>query len=274
MKQVIPMPIHYRNFPIREPFTFDSIGCHWSQDRVIRPNGYPLYHYLQTEQGRGIMKAQGSEYILNEGEGILISPFLHHSYAKDTEEWLTAFATFTGTIDSSIDKIIGNRPLILIEKEQGAMIGTLISDIMEHWDTLSSDTHTLSLRCYDLLMHFTNSTHTRALTDEPLYQRYVVPIIKEIETNYSTELTVQGLSQKVYVTPQYLSRLFRRFLGCSVYEYLTIHRINKAREFLVLNPCMEVQQIAHETGFSDTSHFIAMFKKTVGVTPLEYRRLN
>ncbi len=112
------------------------------------------------------------------------------------------------------------------------------------------------------------------MTDEPLYLRYVAPVIKEIETRYDTELTVQELSAGVYVTPQYLSRLFRRFLGCSAYEYLTTFRINKARELLVSAPRMEVQQIAGETGFSDASHFIAMFKKITGVTPLEFRRLN
>lgn len=268
------MPVHYRNSPVNEPFLFDSIGCGWSQDRVLRPKGFPLYHYLQTEQGRGTVRVQGTEYVLNEGEGILISPYLHHSYARDTKEWLTAFATFTGTIDSSIDKMVGNKPVVLIEKEQGAMIGGLISEIMEEWDVLSADTRALSLRCYDLLMHFTSSRHTRALTDEPLYLRYVAPVIKEIETRYHMELTVQELSGEVYVTPQYLSRLFRRFLGCSAYEYLTTFRINKARELLVSDPRMEVQQIAGEAGFSDASHFIAMFKKITGVTPLEFRRLN
>lgn len=268
------MPIHYRNSPVGEPFLFDSIGCCWRQDRVLRPKGFPLYHYLQTERGRGTVKVQGTQYVLNENEGLLISPFLHHSYARDTEEWLTAFATFTGTIHSSIDKMVGNKPVIFIEKEQGAIIDALIRDIIDNWEILSADTRALSLKCYDLLMHFTSSRHTRALTDEPLYLRYVAPVIKEIETCYNTEITVQELSGRVYVTPQYLSRLFRRFLGCSVYEYLTTFRINKAREFLVSNPRMEVQQIAGETGFSDASHFIAMFKKITGVTPLEFRRLN
>lgn len=268
------MPIHYRSSPVNEPFTFDSIGCGWSQDRVLRPNGFPFYHYLQTEKGRGTVKVQGETYTLNEGEGILIAPFLHHSYTRDTEEWTTAFATFTGTVDSCIDKMVGNRTVIFIEKEQGMVIGSMIHGIMEDWDVLCAEPHTLSVRCYCLLMHFTAGRYARSLADEPLYQRYVAPIIKEIETRYSTELTVQDLSRKVYITPQYLSRLFRRFLGCSVYEYLTAYRINKAREFLVSDPRMEVQQIAGETGFADTSHFIAMFKKAVGVTPLEFRRLN
>jgi len=86
-------------------------------------------------------------------------------------------------------------------------------------------------------------------------------------------LTAAELSRKVYVTPQYLSRLFGRFLGCSVYEYLTSYRITKAKELLFNNPRMEIQIIAGRVGFEDASHFIAMFKKMTGVTPVEFRTL-
>lgn len=47
------MPIYFRNAPVREPFIYDSIGNHWLQDATSRPNGYPFYHYLQTESGCG-----------------------------------------------------------------------------------------------------------------------------------------------------------------------------------------------------------------------------
>lgn len=268
------MPMHFKNPTINEPFVFESIGNRWTQDRIVRPKGYPFYHYLQTESGCGTIEVQEHSYVLDEGEGILIAPYLSHSYGKNTEDWFVAFATFTGTIDSSIDKMVGNRPVIFIEKEQGARIGALIDEVMENWEALSLDTHTLSTKCYCLLMNFTDSIYTRIMTDEPLYLRYVEPVLKEIEAYYDEELTVQELSRKVYITPQYLSRLFRRFLDCSVYGYLTSYRINRAREFLVSNPRMEVQQVAAKTGFTDASHFIAMFKKATGVTPLEFRRMS
>ena len=76
------------------------------------------------------------------------------------------------------------------------------------------------------------------------------------------------------VFPAWDSRLFRRYLNCSTYEYLTSYRISKAKELLISQPSLEIQDIAHRTGFSDSSHFIAIFKKSVGVTPLEFRRMN
>ena len=50
--------------------------------------------------------------------------------------------------------------------------------------------------------------------------------------------------------------------------------MNKAKELLLTFPHAEVQEIARQSGFTDSSHFIAMFKKTTGMTPLEFRKLN
>lgn len=268
------MPIHFRNTPANEPFLFDSIGNHWSQSHVLRPKGYPLFHYLQTESGCGIVKVRGTKYALNEGEGLLIAPFIPHSYAKESSEWMTFFATFTGRIDNSILSITRYRSILFIDKERGIHIKNLVNEIMEKWDTLSTDTYDQSIYCYRMLMSFTDSACTQSLADEPLYLRYVEPVIKEIESHYNTDLTAQELSQMVYVTPQYLSRLFKRFLGCSVYEYLTSCRINRARELLLIHSNLSVQQIAHQVGYSDASHFTAMFKKAAGMTPLEFRKAN
>ena len=153
-------------------------------------------------------------------------------------------------------------------------IKELVDEIMERWETLSTDTFSQSIYCYRMLMNFTDSALNRALSDDPLYLRYVEPVIKEIESHYDAELTVQELSRMVYVSPQYLSRLFKRFLSCSVYEYLTSCRINHARELLIMYPHLKVQQIAGKCGYSDVSHFIAMFRKITGITPLEYRKIN
>ena len=268
------MPIIFRSAPVSEPFTFDSVGNRWNQEDVRRPNGYPLYHYLQTEKGCGRIEIQGRKYLLNEGEGVLISPFTEHTYSGSTESWFTLFATFAGTIESSIPTMLGNRTAIFIEKEQGAQIEALIQDVMQKYENPPVDEKSLSTDCYRLLMYFVDGVYTRDLMQDPLYEKYVAPVVKEIETNYGQELTVLDLSRRVYITPQYLSRLFGRFLGCSAYEYLTVYRINKAKELLLTFPRMSVQDIAQRAGFTNASHFTASFKKTTGLTPLEFRKLN
>lgn len=268
------MPIIFRSTPVREPFTFESLGKNWNQDRITRPGGFPYYHYLQTEQGTGTVFIGETSYTLHADEGILIAPFIRHSYEKFSEEWLTRFISFTGTMENTIAQMLGNRSVILVPADQGHTIGGLIDQCMHLCSTQPIDTRTLSICCYSLLLNFTGGVHSRSPEDEPLYRNYIAPVLKEIEQNYYLDLTVDSLSRLVYITPQYLSRLFRRFLNCSTYEYLTSYRIGRAKELLISAPQMEVQEIARSTGYSDTSHFIVVFKKLTGVTPMEFRRSN
>ena len=62
-------------------------------------------------------------------------------------------------------------------------------------------------------------------------------------------------------------------MGCSVYEYVTMYRISHARELLLSRPDMKIQDVAGASGFSDASHFIAMFRKVTGTTPLDFRKM-
>lgn len=268
------MPIYFRKTPVHEPFTFDSIGNHWYQERVVRPKGFPLYHYLLSEKGQGYIEIQGRFYTLNEGEGVLIAPLISHSYNGLAKEWTTSFATITGTMETQIASMLGSRQIVFTRSEQAEEISRLIANGISLLSGTHPDVKALSINCYQLLMHFLDGLYTENITDEPLYQRYVAPVIKEIETHFAAKLTSEELSRTVFITPQYLSRLFRRFLGCSAYEYLTTYRINKAKELLLNNERMDVQHITHLVGFEDSSHFIAMFKKFTGVTPLEFRLLH
>ena len=49
------MPIYFNSAPTDFPFQFDSIGNNWNQEPTLRPDGFPVYHYLQTQEGSGIL---------------------------------------------------------------------------------------------------------------------------------------------------------------------------------------------------------------------------
>ena len=264
------MPIYFIRTPVREPFIFDSIGNHWEQEHVIRPNGYPHYHYLQTESGEGTVRIQGRAIRLGVDEGILIAPFVKHSYMRTDETWNTLFATVTGSLEGSIDRILDGRKIILTEKGQGMRIRRKIEETMERYAAQPMDERALSVSCYEFLMNFADGVSGDETCNDPVYQRYIAPVLQEIETRYGERLTVAELSAGVYVTQQYLTRLFRRFLGCSVYEYITSLRISKAKE-LLSNRRLEIQAIARQVGFEDASHFTVMFRKMTGMTPGEFR---
>ena len=153
------------------------------------------------------------------------------------------FATFTGTLAGSIPSMTDNQEVILIEKEQGASIRKMISSTLRKYHQPTPDMKSLSSDCYNFLMNFTDCAASPKIQDNPLYQRYVIPVIKEIETGYQQDITAAQLSRSVFVSPQYLSRLFRRFMGCSVYEYVTMYRISRERELLLSRPDMKIKDV-------------------------------
>ena len=266
------MSIYFKNTPVQEPFAWECIGNCWEQDQMVRHKGYPHYHYLQPQSGCGRMEIEGREFLLGEGDGILMAPFLPHSYGPVNGGWQTRFATFTGTLESSIGNLLGNRKMIPIHGEQGERTGKLIDRMIEQYETFPAERNELSVLCYRLLLMFMQDPALKDVTAEPLYIRYVEPVLKKMKANFAKELTVGQLSGEVYVSPQYLSRLFYRFLGCSCYDYLMTIRMNKGKEYLMTCPGMAIQEIARRVGFQDASHFTAMFRKKTGMTPGQFRR--
>ena len=61
---------------------------------------------------------------------------------------------------------------------------------------------------------------------------YVAQVCNYIETNYSSQITVSGISETLGVERTYLSKLFRKKTGMSIGEYLMNIRFSHAEEFL------------------------------------------
>ncbi|RXZ82085.1 response regulator [Paenibacillaceae bacterium] len=83
-------------------------------------------------------------------------------------------------------------------------------------------------------------------------------------------LTVAEIGKAVYLSPTYVSLLFKQETGQTVGEYLTQVRVNKAKE-LLLDPQYKFYDICYAIGYTDPSYFTKLFKKATGVTPSVYR---
>lgn len=268
------MPIHYNLTSLELPLMMESIGNRWDQEEINRPNGYPLYHWLQTEHGCGTVVIGGTSINLPEGAGICIAPFVPHVYYRKTREWITSFITFTGSLRASIVTIIGHKPVVIPDIPSGKKTQAWIDSTIEAHVEKQLDLSRLSVECYAFFLALSENHQYQHILEQPLYKQYVLPAMQEIETRYNEPISTHMLASSLYISPQYLTRLFSRFLGCSVYTYLIDYRINKAKEMLVNLPSLGVKEIASRVGYLDASHFIAVFKKKTGFTPLGYRQLH
>ncbi len=94
-----------------------------------------------------------------------------------------------------------------------------------------------------------------------------------IEDNCSREdFSFQDAASHVNLSVPHLSRMFRREMGVTFIDYLTGVRIRKAIE-LLQNDQLKIYEIAELTGYANQHYFSNVFKKNLGVSPAEYRRL-
>ena len=78
------------------------------------------------------------------------------------------------------------------------------------------------------------------------------------------------LADQFSINKFHFHRMFKKYLGTTPNEYLITIRINKAKELLRATN-LQINQIAPRVGIENVSHFINTFKKSEGMTPLEFR---
>lgn len=94
--------------------------------------------------------------------------------------------------------------------------------------------------------------------------------IDYIYSHINSRVTIEELAEYVNLSPSYLSRLFKKELGVSVSEYIIKRKVEKAQNLLRYSDS-SIIDIANYLSFSSQSHFIQVFKNTVGLTPKKYR---
>lgn len=93
-------------------------------------------------------------------------------------------------------------------------------------------------------------------------------IIRYVEKHYAEDVTVAGIAEELGVSTSFLSRVFKREIGITIHEFLNQYRILRSVSLLDTH---SVTQTGYLCGFCDNSHFISVFKKHMGVTPMQYK---
>ncbi|QHW35519.1 response regulator (plasmid) [Paenibacillus rhizovicinus] len=98
----------------------------------------------------------------------------------------------------------------------------------------------------------------------------VLRINQYIEEHIDGDLSLTRLSGLVYLSPEYLSRLYKQISGIGISEQITGVRMAKAR-LLLKDTNLKIHEIARIVGYESAPTFTRFFKKTNFVTPQEYR---
>lgn len=95
--------------------------------------------------------------------------------------------------------------------------------------------------------------------------------IDYINLHYDRPLTLSEVAGHSGMSYSWFSRLFKKVSRYNFKEYLTLVRLNKARN-LLRDTRTPITDISHSCGFQEHKYLIAAFNKYCGLTPTEYRK--
>ncbi|XID90517.1 helix-turn-helix domain-containing protein [Paenibacillaceae bacterium WGS1546] len=149
-----------------------------------------------------------------------------------------------------------------------AGIGTCYSSIKglaaSYQEALTAaDKHAASAFCY-----YGDAAEEARGSNDPFA---VIRQAKEyIDANYTSDLSLEQVAEAMGLKPQYFSRLFKTCSGITFIDYLTQLRIEKAKDMMG-EPHLSLKCIGRSIGYRDPNYFSRVFRKTVGVSPSQFR---
>ena len=98
---------------------------------------------------------------------------------------------------------------------------------------------------------------------------YIADVVEYINKNLHTGLTIEKIANNFFVSKSKLIYDFKAYCNMTINEYITIGRVEKAKD--MLSRGYAVVTVAEASGFSSASYFIKVFASLVGTTPLQYQ---
>ncbi|MBQ8357029.1 MAG: helix-turn-helix domain-containing protein [Clostridia bacterium] len=114
------------------------------------------------------------------------------------------------------------------------------------------------------------------VTEEPLPPtkdrslRQLAAAMDYIDANLSQTLTLEEIAAKAAMSKAYFSTIFKKYNGITLWDYITIKRVEKAIA-LIGSTGMTKLQIAAECGFASPANFYKAFRRVTGKTPSNYK---
>lgn len=125
----------------------------------------------------------------------------------------------------------------------------------------------------ETLLSMIDSVFNKAFEQINSTHAYLIDQVQNYLTNHLNEkITLSDLADIFCINYTSLSNIYSSATGQTIIEYLTFLKISKAKELLI-NTDKKIYTISEELGYSDTKYFIKRFRKIVGITPKEFRKI-
>ena len=216
-----------------------------------------------------VVEVKAAEGVQPLAKGIIFHPDLIKGTALGQEIKSYSFFSYSS-----------REALHLSDEEKGIILDCLGKIKLELTHPIDKLSKRLIARNIQLLLDYCMRFYERQFTTRKATNKDVLAKFEHFLDNYFQNNqpqreglpTVKYFADQVFLSPNYFGDLIKKETGKTAQEYIQNKIIDLAKEML-LGTAKTVSQIAYDLGFQYSQHFNRIFKKNVGYTPNEYRRL-
>lgn len=155
-------------------------------------------------------------------------------------------------------------------REIAPVVDSLFGQIEEEYKRRDDYTDDV-LKSYVRLLILTLARNKNEARGDSSGSEFIESAVKYIRESYAQEVTLEGVARMHSVSPEHLSRCFKRETGFGFCEYLGLIRLQHAEQLLSTAPDMSISEVAYSSGFNDSNYFSDRFKREYGVSPMKFR---
>ncbi len=256
-----------------QPIHPDMYMFSWKLGRVL-----PEYQLVYVYEGRGEFESHETGHIpIEPGTALLLIPDVWHRYRPAiTTGWRVGYICFNGQIPHiwqlaglispahAVRQISDPKPL-----EQS--LDKIIHAAVEHPGGAPQGLALMALTALTIVLGDGTQTGLRTAPHPTLSEDKIVDASLKLIWNHShRNLSVADIARHLKITRRTLTRHFLKACGCGVLDELTACRLSRAQRML-RETHLPIKRIAYAAGFSSPTHLAMVFRRTLQMTPGQYR---
>ena len=255
-----------------------DILLHHSLNDLPQPNAFHMHNHAHMElycflRGRGVYHIEGSEYILEPGDVLIMHPSESHYIDLDctqpyerivlnfSEEFLLSLDPQGWLLLPFRDRAPGKFNLYKSGEFPGGSEGYFRIMVSPQ----GSPRINILCGLLPLLDQICKLWQTRSEEEDAKGETMEYRIIRYVNRNLTKSLTLDEICEKYYISKSQLCRLFKKATGTTLWHYVTVKRLALAKQ--LLDAGEQPTHIYTRCGFGDYSTFYRAYVKAFGTAP-------
>lgn len=223
--------------------------------------------------GTGIFLTEDQERQVNVNDIIIINPDVSHAEASINAQSLEYIVLGIEGVQLAAGKHSGGQVCILNHHESSEISGCLWN-ILREMEQKNTGFKDVCQACLEMLVIRLMRITDLSVPTEPQAvagNQQCAAVKRYIDLHFKEALTLDQLANKAHINKYYLSHIFKQEYGVSPINYMITRRIVESK-YLLAETDLSLAQIAQLLGFSSPSYFSQAFRKTQGISPIDYRK--